>query len=787
MDNKKSAIDIFIDKSFKESIPSELPVIPTRAKLIVFPNSVIPMIIGRKKSVKALEKSLEEYNNLLFFVSQKEIELEDVNVEDLFKIGTVGRVVQIAKLPDGEYKILVEGLKRAEIKKVLEDEEMFRFEIKPLERKYKTTKTLEALVRKVKTLFEKYINLSKKFPQEAVMVFKDAMDPEIISDLIASVLPLELEEKQELLEELHPKKRLELELELLMREIELLEIEEVLESKVREKIEKGQKEYYLREKLKAIQEELSGETDEEIKEIREKIESSKLPDYVKEKAEYELSRLEKMSPYSPEANVVRTYLDWIINLPWNEKTIDRIDIKEAEKLLNKNHYGLKEPKERILEFLAVRKLSDKPKSPILCFVGAPGVGKTSLGKSVAEALGRKFGRISLGGMRDEAEIRGHRRTYVGAMPGRIIQLIKRLGVKNPVIVLDEIDKLGISYQGDPSAALLEVLDPEQNNNFIDHYLEIPFDLSEVVFITTANVLHTIPTALRDRMEIIHISGYTDAEKYYIAKDYIIPKLLEEHGLNKSQVKISKNALQKVISEYTREAGVRSLERILAKLMRKIALKIAEGEKTISIKLSETKELLGTPPYFKSNKLEKPEIGVATGMAWTAYGGEILQVETLITSGKGKVIITGKLGDVMKESAQIAVTLSKSLIEEIDKSLIKKFETCNFHIHVPEGAVPKDGPSAGVTLTIAIISSILKKHINNEIAMTGEITLMGKVLPVGGIKEKLLSAFRSGIKEVIIPKNNEKDLEKIPEEILKRIKVHKVSNIKEVLKIALMEE
>lgn len=787
MDNKKSIIDKFIDESSKEIIPNDLPVIATRAKLVIFPNSILPMLIGRKKSIKALEESLEKYNNLLFFVSQKDIELEEPTIDDLYKVGTVGRIVQIAKLPDGEYKILVEGLKRAEIKKVLEDKEMFRFEIKTIERKYKTTKILEALVRKVKTLFEKYINLTKKFPQEAIMVLEDTNDPEVISDLIASVLPLELEEKQELLEELHPKKRLELELEILTREIELLEIEEVLESKVKEKIEKGQKEYYLREKLKAIQEELSGEADDELKDIREKIEELELPEYVKDKAVHELGRLEKMSPYSPEASVVRTYLDWIINLPWNEKTEDRLNIKEAEEILNKNHYGLKEPKERILEFLAVRKLSDKPKSPILCFVGAPGVGKTSLGKSVAEALGRKFGRISLGGMRDEAEIRGHRRTYVGAMPGRIIQLMKKLKVKNPVIVLDEIDKMGISYQGDPAAALLEVLDPEQNNSFVDHYLEIPFDLSEVIFITTSNVLHTIPDALRDRMEIIEIPGYTDAEKYYIAKDYIISKLLNEHGLNKKQIKINKQALLKIISEYTREAGVRSLERVLAKLMRKVALKIAEGEEKVIVKVNNIKDFLGTPPYFRPSKLEAPEIGVATGMAWTAYGGEILQVETLITSGKGKIILTGKLGDVMKESAQISLTLSKAIIEEKDKTLLDKFEKCDFHIHVPEGAVPKDGPSAGVTITSSVISAILKKPINNEIAMTGEITLKGKVLPVGGIKEKLLSAYRSGIKEVIIPKDNERDLEKIPEEILSKIKINTVRNIKEVLRIALMEE
>ncbi|NUU98032.1 endopeptidase La [Marinitoga sp. 1138] len=783
---EKSAIDKFIDKTLSETFPEELPLIPTRAKFVVFPNSIIPMIIGRKKSIAALEESLEKYNNLMFFVSQKNIELEEPTIDDFYRIGTIGKVVQIIRGPEGEYKVLVEGLKRAEIKEFTEFDEVIKCKIKPLNVSYKKTKVLEALVRRVKSLFEKYISHTKKFPQEAIMIIEETEDPEVISDLVASVLPIEHTEKQEILEELHPKKRLEMILEILTQEVELLEIEETIESKVREKIEKGQKEFYLREKLKVIQEELTGEAENEFTLLKEKIKKLKAPEYVKEKAEYELSRLEKMSPFSPEANVSRTYIDWLLELPWEQKTRDRLNIKEAEKLLNKNHYGLKEPKERILEFLAVRKLSKKPRSPILCFVGAPGVGKTSLGKSVAEALGRKFGRISLGGMRDEAEIRGHRRTYVGAMPGRIIQLIKKLGVKNPVIVLDEIDKMGISYQGDPASALLEVLDPEQNNAFVDHYLEIPFDLSEIIFITTANVLHTIPGALRDRMEIIQIPGYTDAEKYYIAKDYIIPKLLKEHGIEKTQIKITKGALQKIISEYTRESGVRSLERILAKLMRKVALKLAEGEKSVHVKINNVKELLGTPPYFRSDKLEKPEVGVATGMAWTAYGGEILQVETLITSGKGKLIITGKLGDVMKESAQIALTLSKKIIEKKDESLLEKFEKCDFHIHVPEGAVPKDGPSAGVTLTTSIISSILNIPIRNDVAMTGEITLMGKVLPVGGIKEKLLSAYRSGITNIIIPKHNEKDLEKIPEEILEKLKVYKVENINEVLKIALME-
>ncbi|UYO99940.1 endopeptidase La [Oceanotoga sp. DSM 15011] len=503
------------------------------------------------------------------------------------------------------------------------------------------------------------------------------------------------------------------------------------------------------------------------------------------KAEKEIDRLNRMSPYSAEATVIRTYLDWILEIPWNKKSQDNLNIKEAKKILENNHYGLEEPKERILEFLSVRQLSKNSKAPILCFVGAPGVGKTTLGKSIADATGRKFGRISLGGVRDEAEIRGHRRTYVGAIPGRIVETIRKTGTMNPVIVLDEVDKLGTSFQGDPSAALLEVLDPQQNKDFTDHYLELPLDLSEVIFVTTANVIHTIPPALRDRMEVIYISGYTDIEKFKIAKKHIIPKTLKEHGLTQKEFNISDTAVKEIITNYTREAGVRSLEKTMAKVMRKSALKYVQKNKKINITVSNIHKILGAAPFFDSKKNEKPDIGVVTGLAWTAYGGVILDVEVATITGKGRLITTGQLGDVMKESAKIALSLSRKIVEKMDKKYCEEFDKNDFHIHLPEGAVPKDGPSAGVTLTTAIISSILKKKVRNDIAMTGEITLRGKVLPVGGIKEKVLSAYRSGIYEVIIPQSNEKDVEKIPEEIRRKIKFNFAKEILEVLEIALI--
>jgi ATP-dependent Lon protease len=785
MSEKKEIIDKYIDETNKKNIPDKLPAIATRAKMLIYPNTVIPMFVGREKSIKALEESLEKYENYIFLVSQKKIEEEEPKVKDLYRVGTVARIVQLSKLPNGDYKVLVEGIKRAKIKKTVESKKIFMFEIEMYNSDLKTDKKIEALVRKIKELLKKYMELTKKFPQEAILAIEETSEPEIISDLVASIMPVDLDEKQKMLEIQETKKRLEYELEILAREIELLEIEESLESTVREKIEKNQKEFYLREKLNAIKEELDGKEDDEIKELQQKLKEGDYPDFVIKKAEKEIDRLNRMSPYSAEATVIRTYLDWILEIPWNKKSQDNLNIKEAKKILENNHYGLEEPKERILEFLSVRQLSKNSKAPILCFVGAPGVGKTTLGKSIADATGRKFGRISLGGVRDEAEIRGHRRTYVGAIPGRIVETIRKTGTMNPVIVLDEVDKLGTSFQGDPSAALLEVLDPQQNKDFTDHYLELPLDLSEVIFVTTANVIHTIPPALRDRMEVIYISGYTDIEKFKIAKKHIIPKTLKEHGLTQKEFNISDTAVKEIITNYTREAGVRSLEKTMAKVMRKSALKYVQKNKKINITVSNIHKILGAAPFFDSKKNEKSDIGVVTGLAWTAYGGVILDVEVATITGKGRLITTGQLGDVMKESAKIALSLSRKIVEKMDKKYCEEFDKNDFHIHLPEGAVPKDGPSAGVTLTTAIISSILKKKVRNDIAMTGEITLRGKVLPVGGIKEKVLSAYRSGIYEVIIPQSNEKDVEKIPEEIRRKIKFNFAKEILEVLEIALI--
>lgn len=763
-------------------IPSRLPTIPTRSSMIIFPNTIAPFYVGRRKSLQALERAAKEYDGLLFVVSQKDVTIEEPKLSDLYKVGTVVRVVQVLKLPDGNYKVLVEGITRARWDRVVEEEEMFVFEITPLRPKYRHTKVLEALVRKVRDLLERYAMLSNKFPQEALLMFQSVANPNQFADMVASALPLKLEEKQRLLELVPPRDRLELLLQILHKEVELLEIEAELEEKVKESIEHSQKEYYLREKLRAIKEELGAEEDVELKEIREKIEKGGYPEHVKEKALHELLRLEKMSPYSPEATVARTYLDWLLNLPWTTVTEDKTDIHRARKILDSNHYGLEDVKERVLEFLAVRQMSSSLRAPILCLVGPPGVGKTSLGRSIANALGRCFERMSLGGLRDEAEIRGHRRTYVGALPGRIIQLIRRAGTKNPVLLLDEVDKLGVSFQGDPAAALLEVLDPEQNNRFVDHFLEIPFDLSSVLFITTANVTHTIPTALLDRMEVIEIAGYTDNEKFHIARKFIIPKLLKEHGLKRAQVNVTAAALKRIMCEYTREAGVRNLDRTLARIMRRCALKVLEGDaERIRVGARDLKRFLGPPKYKTETRLENPEVGVATGMAWTPVGGAILQVEATVVPGRGNLILTGQLGDVMKESARIAMTLTRKFCDK-DAEF---FEKHDFHVHLPEGAVPKDGPSAGLTMLSAIVSAVTNRKIANNVAMTGEISLRGRILPVGGIKEKVLAAYRYGLKEVILPVENRSDIEKIPEEIRQRLKMIFASTVDQVLKKVLI--
>ncbi|HOI34704.1 MAG TPA: endopeptidase La [Mesotoga infera] len=769
----------------KIEIPDILPAIPTRTNMLIYPSSVMPLYVGREKSLSALEESIGKYDQLVFLVSQRDITKEEPELGDLFEVGTIGRIVQLMKMPDGNYKILVEGLARAKISGVVEEENALIVKLESLKSRARKSKMLEALVRKVKELTQKYVSMSRRFPEEALMALEDTSNADKFADFVSSIVPFALEEKQKLLEEVEPVERLKTLMELLSREIEILSLEEELDKRVKEKIEQGQKEYYLREKMRAIQEELEGEEDEEIKELKERAASPDLSDEVREKAEQEISRLEKMSPYSAEATVVRTYLDWLLNLPWSQETEDEIKIKDVRRTLDSNHYGLQDVKERILEFLAARKYSEKLRAPILCLVGPPGVGKTSLGRSVAEAMGRKFGRISLGGMRDEAEIRGHRRTYVGALPGRIMQMIRKLGSKNPVIVLDEVDKMGISFQGDPASALLEVLDPEQNSNFTDHFLEVPFDLSRVLFITTANVLYSIPDALRDRMEVIEIPGYTESEKYHIAKDHILPKLLDEYNMKDGSFKITRSAIKGTIRDYTREAGVRQLDRNLGKIIRKAILKMAEGEGSINVGVNDLGEFLGIPLFKDSDFRKKPEVGVVTGLAWTPVGGEIMYIEVLPVPGKGKLIITGQLGDVMKESAQIATSLAKKLCD--GEKYADIFEKRDFHIHVPEGAVPKDGPSAGITLTTAFISAVSGRKVRNDIAMTGEITLRGKVLPIGGLKEKLMAAYRSQMKTVIIPLANKRDLEKVPEEIKSRLEFVFVEDILEVLQVALLDK
>ncbi len=769
----------------KTRIPEMLPAIPTRTNMIVYPSSVMPMYVGRDKSLGALEESLAKYNQLIFLVSQKEITNDDPLIDDLYAVGTVSRIVQLMKMPDGNYKILVEGLARAKITSVEEDERILLFKLEVIRPRYRKSKMLEALVRKVKELAYRYVTMSRRFPDEALVALEDTSNPEKFADFVSSLMPFPLDQKQRLLELLSPKERLEFLLELLTKEVQILSLEEELDKRVKDKIEQGQKEYYLREKMRAIQEELEGEEDVEIKELKQAVQEGDLPSEVADKARQEIQRLEKMSSYSPEATVVRTYLDWLLHMPWKKSTEDGLDLKHVRDCLDRNHYGLTDVKERVLEFLAARQFSKNLRAPILCLVGPPGVGKTSLGRSIADSMGRKFGRISLGGMRDEAEIRGHRRTYIGALPGRIVQLIRKLGTNNPVIVLDEVEKMGVSFQGDPASALLEVLDPEQNDSFTDHFLEVPFDLSRVLFITTANLLHTVAPALQDRMEVIRIAGYTDSEKLHIASDHIIPKLYAEYNIARSRLNISEGAVKRIIREYTREAGVRNLDKNLSKSIRKALVKLSEGEKRIRITAYNLEEYLGAATFKDSDFRKKPEVGVATGLAWTAYGGEIMYVEVLPVPGKGKLFTTGQLGEVMKESAQIAISLARKLCHEADHTAT--FEKMDFHIHVPEGAVSKDGPSAGIALSTAIVSAVTGIPVRHDIGMTGEITLRGKVLPIGGLKEKLMAAYRAGLNTVIIPSANKRDLDKISDEIKSRLHFVFVDDVRQVLEECLEKE
>lgn len=767
-------------------IPEELPILPLR-ETVVYPQMLIPLVVGREKSIKLVEDALA--SNKIIGMCMQKTPVEEPTPDDIHRVGTVGIIVRSLRFPDNTLRLFVQGLQRIRIIEFTQTEPYFKAKVEVIEERVEKTVEIEGLMRNLLNLFQKMASLIPQFPEELIINAMNIQEPGKLADFIAFNTNLNINEKQEILETIDIKERLQKVTYYLTRELEILEIANKIQNEVKNEIEKSQKEYFLRQQMKAIQKEL-GEIDPremEINELRQKLQEAKLPPEAMKEAERELERLALMPPGSAEYTVTRTYLDWLISLPWAKSTEDNLDIKRAEEILNEDHYDLEKVKERILEYLAVRKLKSDMKGPILCFVGPPGVGKTSLGKSIARALGRKFVRISLGGIRDEAEIRGHRRTYVGALPGRIIQGMRKAESNNPVFMLDEIDKLGADFRGDPSAALLEVLDPEQNNSFVDNYLGVPFDLSKVMFIATANVLYTIPPALLDRMEVIELPGYTEYQKLGIAKGFLIPRQLKEHGLENYQIEFTDEAIKKIIREYTREAGVRNLEREIASIIRKIAKGIAEG--SISDKVIVDKEdipkYLGPEKYTFGMKGEKDEVGVATGLAWTEAGGDILFVEALVVEGKGNLILTGKLGEVMQESAKTALSYVRSKLKDLNVSY-EILEKSDIHIHVPSGAIPKDGPSAGVTIATAIASALTKRPVKKDIGMTGEITLRGKVLPVGGIREKVLAAHRAGLTAVIMPKENQKDLEEIPEEVKKDLTFYFVEHADEVLNLAILE-
>ncbi len=775
------------DKTEKDvKIPDTLPVLPVR-DIVVFPYMIIPLFVGREISIKAIDHALAA-DRMILLLTQKDLAIENPQVSDLYTVGTVGMIMRMLKLPDGRVKILVQGLAKARVKKFSAGQDFFSADIEKIDEVKPSALSIEeeAQIRTVKEQLDKAISYGKTVLPDIMVVIENLDEPGRLADLVASNLGLKADQAQEILEIIDPILRLRRVSEILGREIELLIVQQKIQSEARGEIDKTQREYFLREQLKAIQKELGDidERAEEAKEFRRKIEEAKMPDKVHKEAEKQLKRLEKMHPDSAEAATIRTYLDWLVELPWSKGTRDNLDIRIAKKVLNEDHYDLEKVKERILEYLSVRKLKEKMKGPILCFIGPPGVGKTSLGRSIARSLGREFVRMSLGGVRDEAEIRGHRRTYVGALPGRIIQGIKQAGTNNPVFMLDEIDKIGMDFRGDPSSALLEVLDPEQNFAFADHYLSVPFDLTNVMFITTGNLADTIPGPLRDRMEIIYLSGYTAEEKLGIAKKYLLPKQLEEHGLTGKIMDVADPALMLLISQYTREAGVRNLEREIANLCRKVAKRIAEGkEKTFDVTAKNLESFLGAPKFLPEEEMEKDEIGVSTGLAWTEAGGDIIYIEATTMVGKGHLTLTGQLGDVMKESAQAALSYIRSRANTlgIDEDIFSKVD---IHVHVPAGAIPKDGPSAGITIATALASVLTGRPVNKNVAMTGEVTLRGRVLPIGGLKEKTLAAKRMGITKVIIPRRNRKDLEEIPKYIKKDMEFVFADTMDQVLKVAL---
>lgn len=762
------------------------PLLPLR-DVVVFPHMVLPLFVGREKSISALDAAMKG-DRLIVLVTQTDAQIAVPSKNDLYEVGTVSEILQLLKLPDGTIKVLVEGLSRAYLTDLDEKAgESFEVSVKDIERTVDSDEEVMALRKTIIENFEKYIKLNKKVPPEALTTVSGIDDISHLSDVIASYINTRLELKQALLEIGNPKERLEKIIELINGEIDVMYIEKKIQGKVRKQMEKTQKEYYLNEQMKVIKKELGQGDDgmDEIEELKKSVEEVKMSKEAKTKALKEIKRLEKMPPLSAESAVVRTYIEWLRDVPWQKKTTDNRDIEHAMDVLNEDHYGLEEVKERIIEFIAVRHLSKKIKGPILCFAGPPGVGKTSLGMSVAHALGRKFVRMSLGGVRDEAEIRGHRRTYVGALPGRIIQMMKKAGTINPVFLLDEIDKMSMDFRGDPSAALLEVLDPEQNNTFVDHYMEVPYNLADVLFITTANAQHRIPLPLLDRMEIIEITSYTEPEKLNIGIKFLLPKQIVENGLETSNIEYSEEMMLFTIRHYTREAGVRSLERVIAKVCRKVAREVVRHGKDYKRVIDEAilQEYLGPRKYKYGTKEKKNEVGLANGLAWTEVGGDILQIEASLIKGKGTLMLTGQLGEIMQESAHAALTYVKANQQyfNIKEETIKRYD---IHLHVPEGAIPKDGPSAGITMAVVIASLFSGIPTRCDVAMTGEITLRGKVLPIGGLKEKVLAAHRADIKHVIIPKDNEMDLEKIPQSVRKQMIFHPVSTMEEVLFLAL---
>ncbi|MBN2408295.1 MAG: endopeptidase La [Candidatus Aminicenantes bacterium] len=787
--NGETFDELVEERDQKLHIPSTLPVLMLR-DIVVFPYMIAPLFVGREKSKSAIDHSLSSHRMILL-LTQKDMEIEDPKREDVYDVGTVALIMRMLKLPDGRVRILAQGLIRAKVESFESDEPFVQAQVSIIHEPDLKDKTIEseALIRNVRNGLEKATSLGKTVPPEVLIIAANVEEMGRLADLTAANLELKVDEAQKILEIVDAEQRLKRVYELLTKELELLDMQSKISTEAKGEMDKLQRQYFLRQQMKAIQKELGEGTElqEEIKSYQDKLAKLKVGEEVKEELEKQISRLAQMHPESAETAVVRNYLDWMFSIPWDKSTVDNLELRKAKTILDEDHYGLVKIKERILEYLAVRSLSRKIKGPILCFVGPPGVGKTSLGRSIARALGRKFIRISLGGVRDEAEIRGHRRTYVGAMPGRIIQGIRRAGSNNPVFMMDEVDKIGADFRGDPSSALLEVLDPEQNNSFRDHYLGVPFDLSKVMFITTANLLDPIQPAFRDRMEIINLPGYTEEEKLQIALQHLVPKQVKEHALSEKRIIFTQGAIKKIISLYTREAGVRNLEREIASVCRKVARKVAEGKKKLFRITSQNVEgYLGPPRIFKDQVLTKDQVGVATGVAWTATGGEILFVEVTKMKGKGVLSLTGSLGDVMKESAQAALSYARAHAEEYGVSQ-SFFSENDFHVHIPEGAIPKDGPSAGITIATALISVLTELKVRRDLAMTGEITLRGNVLPVGGIKEKVLAAQRAGVRKMILPLPNKKDLIDIPKKVKKEMEFFFVEEIKDVFKEALIVE